>query len=99
MPTFQYEAMDNTGREVKDTIDASTQEEAQQLIRQKGFFVTKISERAKAKKKGPAGAKKGRVARARRSRSRSARSRPSSFARSPASSRRSRTPACRSCGA
>ncbi len=59
MPTFQYEAMDNTGREVKDTIDASTQEEAQQLIRQKGFFVTKISERAKAKKKGPAAAKKG----------------------------------------
>jgi type IV pilus assembly protein PilC len=46
MPTFQYEAMDHTGKEVKDTIDASTQEEAQQLIRQKGFFVTKISERA-----------------------------------------------------
>jgi type IV pilus assembly protein PilC len=60
MPTFQYEAMDNTGREVKDTIDASTQEEAQQLIRQKGFFVTKISERAKAKKKGPAAKKGGR---------------------------------------
>src|SRR3954471_12549440 len=59
MPTFQYEAMDNTGREVKDSIDASTQEEAQQLIRQKGFFVTKISERSKAKKKGPAQAKKG----------------------------------------
>ena len=66
MPTFQYEAMDNTGREVKDTIDASTQEEAQQLIRQKGFFVTKISERAKnakgkkaaVKKKGPGGKKK-----------------------------------------
>src|SRR5437764_9776488 len=48
MPTYQYEAMDHTGREVKDTIDASTQEEAQQLIRQKGFFVTKISERSKA---------------------------------------------------
>ena len=60
MPTFQYEAMDNTGREVKDTIDASTQEEAQQLIRQKGFFVTKISERSKAKKKNPTAAKKGR---------------------------------------
>src|SRR5947208_11614615 len=59
MPTYQYEAMDNTGREVKDSIDASTQEEAQQLIRQKGFFVTKISERSKAKKKGPAQAKKG----------------------------------------
>src|SRR6266446_10477155 len=59
MPTFQYEAMDHTGREVKDTIDASTQEEAQQLIRQKGFFVTKISERAKGAAKQRAAAKKG----------------------------------------
>ena len=50
MPTFQYEAMDHTGREVKDSIDASTQEEAQQLIRQKGFFVTKIAEKAKKAK-------------------------------------------------
>src|SRR5262249_11166995 len=57
MPTFQYEAMDHTGREVKDSIDASTQEEAQQLIRQKGFFVTKISEKAKKTRK--AAAKKG----------------------------------------
>jgi type IV pilus assembly protein PilC len=58
MPTFQYEAMDHTGREVKDSIDASTQEEAQQLIRQKGFFVTKIAEKAK-KAKQRASAKKG----------------------------------------
>jgi type IV pilus assembly protein PilC len=58
MPTYQYEAMDHTGREVKDTINASTQEEAQQLIRQKGFFVTKISERAEKRAKGKAGAKK-----------------------------------------
>jgi type IV pilus assembly protein PilC len=57
MPTFQYEAMDHTGREVKDSIDASTQEEAQQLIRQKGFFVTKIAEKAKKTRK--AAAKKG----------------------------------------
>ncbi len=52
MPTFQYEAMDHTGKEVKDSIDASTQEEAQQLIRQKGFFVTKIAEKVGKKKKG-----------------------------------------------
>lgn len=58
MPTFQYEAMDHTGREVKDAIDAATQEEAQQLIRQKGFFVTKISEKAKKTRKA-ATAKKG----------------------------------------
>src|ERR1700742_898212 len=61
MPTYQYEAMDHTGREVKDTIDASTQEEAQQMIRQKGFFVTKIAERSKAaaKKGTKTAAKKG----------------------------------------
>src|SRR6186713_3012098 len=58
MPTYSYEAMDHTGREVKDTINASTQEEAQQLIRQKGFFVTKISERAEKKAKSKAAAKK-----------------------------------------
>src|ERR1700679_327019 len=57
MPTFQYEAMDHTGREVKDSIDAATQEEAQQLIRQKGFFVTKIAEKSK-KAKTRASAKK-----------------------------------------
>jgi type IV pilus assembly protein PilC len=50
--------MDQTGKEVKDTIDAATQEEAQQLIRQKGFFVTKITERVKKTKKGSAPAKK-----------------------------------------
>src|SRR3954468_13931839 len=58
MPTFQYEAMDHTGREVKDQITASTQEEAQQLIRQKGFFVTKIAERSDKKAKGKTAAKK-----------------------------------------
>lgn len=60
MPTYQYEAMDQTGKEVKDTIDANTQEEAQQLIRQKGYFVTKISERAKGGAKRKATKKGGR---------------------------------------
>jgi len=60
MPTYQYEAMDHTGREVKDAIDAATQEEAQQLIRQKGFFVTKISEKAKKTRKTGAAKKGGR---------------------------------------
>jgi len=54
MPTYRYEAMDHTGREVKDSIDAATQEEAQQLIRQKGFFVTKIAEKAKKIRKSTA---------------------------------------------
>jgi type IV pilus assembly protein PilC len=52
MPTFQYEAMDNSGLEVKDTIDAEDEDEAQTLIREKGFYVTKITEKkAKGKKK------------------------------------------------
>lgn len=44
MPTFTYEAMDNTGLEVKDTVQAPSEAEAQQIIREKGFFVTKIHE-------------------------------------------------------
>lgn len=56
MPTFKFEAMDTTGTEVKDSVDAATEEEAQQKIRQMGYFVTKITEvanrKATAKKKG-----------------------------------------------
>ncbi|MFM7149212.1 MAG: type II secretion system F family protein [Gemmataceae bacterium] len=44
MPTFKYEAMDTSGGEVKDSIEATNEEEAQQKIRQMGFFVTKIAE-------------------------------------------------------
>ena len=51
MPVFQYEAMDNTGLEIKETIEAPSEQEAQQLIRDKGFFVTKISEKTARKKK------------------------------------------------
>ena len=43
MPTFQFEAMDSTGQEVKDIIDAATEDEAQATIRQMGYFVTKIT--------------------------------------------------------
>src|SRR3954471_13043138 len=52
MPTFKYEAMDTSGGEVKDSVDAASEEEAQQKIRQMGYFVTKITEQAGAKKGG-----------------------------------------------
>lgn len=51
MPVFQYEAMDNTGLEIKETIEAPSEAEAQQAIREKGFFVTKITEKTARKKK------------------------------------------------
>src|SRR6476619_5512297 len=43
MPTYQFEAMDSTGQEIKDVIDAPSQEEAQATIRQMGYFITKIA--------------------------------------------------------
>src|SRR5262245_35147030 len=52
MPTFKFEAMDTSGGEVKDSIDAMNEEEAQQKIRQMGYFVTKITEMASGKGKG-----------------------------------------------
>jgi type IV pilus assembly protein PilC len=43
MPTYQFEAMDATGTEIKDVIEAATEDEAQATIRQMGYFITKIS--------------------------------------------------------
>lgn len=43
MPTYQFEAMDATGQEIKDVIEAASEDEAQATIRQMGYFVTKIS--------------------------------------------------------
>jgi type IV pilus assembly protein PilC len=59
MGLFAYEAMNSSGQEVKDEIEAATTEEAISKIRGKGFFPTKVREKAAkkvAKKKGgPAG--------------------------------------------
>jgi len=52
MPTYKYEAMDTSGGEVKDSVEAMSEEEAQQKIRQMGYFVTKITEQAGTAKKG-----------------------------------------------
>jgi len=55
MATFKFEALDTTGTEVKDQIQALSEEEAQQKIRQMGYFVTKITEVGDKKKKGKKG--------------------------------------------
>jgi len=59
MPTYQFEAMDSTGQEIKDVIEAPNQEEAQATIRQMGYFVTKIAVK-KQKKAAAEKAKTGR---------------------------------------
>jgi type IV pilus assembly protein PilC len=65
MPTYKYEAMDTSGGEVKDSIEATSEEEAQQKIKQMGYFVTKITEVTGTRKKGKKAAagkrKKGQV--------------------------------------
>ncbi|MDP9173649.1 MAG: type II secretion system F family protein [Planctomycetota bacterium] len=55
MPTYAYEAMNSSGQEVKDELEAASNEEAIAKIRGKGFFPTKVREKAvkkSAKKKG-----------------------------------------------
>ena len=66
MPTFEYTAMDSTGREVKDTIVAPTEDEAQVKIRQKGHFVKKLAARVDRKKAKKKKRKKGRQANVRK---------------------------------
>lgn len=56
MPTYKFEALDTSGTEVKDQIDALNEEEAQQKIKQMGYFVTKLTATATAT--GKKGAKK-----------------------------------------
>ena len=66
MPTYKFEAMDTSGGEVKDSVDAADEAEAQQKIRQMGYFVTRLTEIASKKKdrkkKGPEQRKKKRRA-------------------------------------
>ena len=43
MPTFMFEAIDAaTGKEIRDTVDATNENEAQATIRSMGYMVTKI---------------------------------------------------------
>lgn len=48
MPIYTFEAMDATGQEIRDEIDAASEEEAQTTIRQMGYFVTKIAQKKQA---------------------------------------------------
>ena len=49
MPTYKYEALDTSGAEVKDSIEATNEEEASQKIKAMGYFVTKLTAGAAAK--------------------------------------------------
>jgi len=58
MPTFAYEAMNSSGQEVKDEVEANTSEEALLKSATRGFFPTKVrgeaaKKAAKKKEMGP----------------------------------------------
>src|SRR6185503_4377908 len=58
MATYAYVAMNSSGQEVKEEVDAGSSEEAIAKIRSKGYFPTKVKEKAakkSAKKKGKGG--------------------------------------------
>src|SRR5262249_20757085 len=59
MPTYKFEAMDTTGGGVKSSVDAMNEEEAQQKIRQMGYFVTKLIETGDGKRAKGKGKRKG----------------------------------------
>jgi len=59
MPTFQYEAMNAAGQEVKSEIEAGSPDEAIAKIRTQGYFPTKVKERAAKKTKVVAAASGG----------------------------------------
>ncbi len=62
MPTYLFEAMDASGQEIRDEIDAPNEDKAQETIREMGYFVTKISvkkSRKSAKEDGKGGKKRG----------------------------------------
>src|SRR5262245_11007032 len=52
MPTYKYEALDTSGNEVKDSIEATNEEEASAKIKSMGYFVTKLTAMAGATKSG-----------------------------------------------
>ena len=58
MPTYQFKAMDSTGQEIEDVIDAATEEEATSTIRSMGFYVTKISVKKQAAGQAASGSRK-----------------------------------------
>ncbi len=52
MPKFNYVAMDSRGKETKGTLNVANQNEAITRLKEMGYFPTKVTEAASAKKKG-----------------------------------------------
>ena len=58
MPSYVYNALDASGMEVSDTLEAGTEQEAVATLRQAGFYPTSVMEAGKAAKAARGGATK-----------------------------------------
>jgi type IV pilus assembly protein PilC len=63
MPTYKYEALDTSGNEVKDSIEADNEEAASAKIKSMGYFVTKLTAMSD---KGKGGKKKKKTGKSRK---------------------------------
>ena len=54
MPTYRYEAMTSSGNEEVNFVEASDKQSAQQLLRGRGLFVTKLAESAEGSERSVA---------------------------------------------
>ena len=59
MPSFAYTALDARGQEVRDVLEAATEQEAVQALRQAGYYPTSVGLAGKTPKAAPAKAAKG----------------------------------------
>ena len=64
MPTYQFEAMNAQGQEVRDEIEAASQEEAVQKIRAMSYFPTNLREKGGSRGKQRAAAATGKKSKA-----------------------------------
>ena len=66
MAVFTYQALNSSGQEVKDEVEAPSKEEAVAKVRSLGYFPTKVVEKAGRKrlaaKRGAGGIKKRKAA-------------------------------------
>ncbi len=63
MPSYKFEALNTSGQEVKELIEASNEDEASQKIKAMGYFVTKLTT---VQAKGKKGKKKGKTGKSRK---------------------------------
>ena len=51
MPVYEFEAIDNSGTEIRETFEAESKEEVQEMITAQGWHTTRIETQSEAKER------------------------------------------------